>query len=144
LNEAFEEESIKSDDSDFSTVMKVDNHIHAAAAMTLSEMLTFIRSKWVTEADVIVLENGTSLHDCMVQCGISDPSKLTTEKLEMSGNSSKIFHRFDSFNDTYNPMGKADLRTVFMKTENKIGGRYFAPPSHNHLFRNKTMHSISF
>ena len=37
-----------------------------------------------------------------------------------------MFHRFDNFNDSYNPFGAKDLRTIFMKTSNHINGRYFS------------------
>ena len=36
------------------------------------------------------------------------------------------FHRFDKFNSKYNPVGESRLREVFMKTDNYVGGRYFA------------------
>ena len=36
------------------------------------------------------------------------------------------FCRFDKFNLKYNPMGKAKLRDIFLKTENQLNGRYFA------------------
>ena len=35
--------------------------------------------------------------------------------------SAAMFHRFDNFNDSYNPMGAPNLRGIFMKTGNKIG-----------------------
>ena len=36
------------------------------------------------------------------------------------------FHRFDKFNAKYNPIGESRLREVFLKTDNYIGGQYFA------------------
>lgn len=36
------------------------------------------------------------------------------------------FHRFDKFNAKYNPIGESRLREVFLKTDNYIGGKYFA------------------
>jgi AMP deaminase len=36
------------------------------------------------------------------------------------------FHRFDKFNLKYNPIGESRLREIFMKTDNKIKGRYLA------------------
>lgn len=36
------------------------------------------------------------------------------------------FHRFDKFNLKYNPIGESRLRTIFMKTDNHIKGRYLA------------------
>lgn len=36
------------------------------------------------------------------------------------------FHRFDKFNLKYNPIGESRLRTIFLKTDNFIKGRYLA------------------
>ena len=36
------------------------------------------------------------------------------------------FHRFDKFNLKYNPIGESRLRTIFLKTDNLINGRYLA------------------
>lgn len=36
------------------------------------------------------------------------------------------FRRFDRFNTKYNPVGASRLREIFLKTDNKIGGRYLA------------------
>ncbi len=36
------------------------------------------------------------------------------------------FHRFDKFNLKYNPVGESRLRTIFLKTDNFIIGRYLA------------------
>lgn len=36
------------------------------------------------------------------------------------------FHRFDKFNLKYNPVGESRLRTIFLKTDNFIKGRYLA------------------
>ena len=33
--------------------------------------------------------------------------------------------RFDRFNNLYSPMGQSDLRSLFLKTDNFMGGRYF-------------------
>lgn len=36
------------------------------------------------------------------------------------------FHRFDKFNAKYNPIGESRLREIFIKTDNYMGGQYFA------------------
>ncbi|TPP45183.1 Adenosine/AMP deaminase family protein [Leishmania donovani] len=36
------------------------------------------------------------------------------------------FHRFDRFNHRFSPMGMTSLRSLFLKTENFMQGRYFA------------------
>lgn len=37
-----------------------------------------------------------------------------------------LFNRFDRFNAKYNPAGNSSLRTIFLKAENEIEGKYFA------------------
>jgi len=36
------------------------------------------------------------------------------------------FHRFDRFNDRYNPTGSSRLREIFLKTDNLLKGKYLA------------------
>lgn len=38
----------------------------------------------------------------------------------------QTFQRFDKFNAKYNPVGASELRDLYLKTENHIGGEYFA------------------
>lgn len=38
----------------------------------------------------------------------------------------QTFHRFDKFNSKYNPVGASELRKIFLKTDNELGGEYFA------------------
>lgn len=40
----------------------------------------------------------------------------------------------DRFNVKYNPAGEARLRQIFLKTDNIMGGRYFAEITHE-VFR---------
>ena len=35
------------------------------------------------------------------------------------------FHRFDKFNSKYNPLGQSELRDIFLKNDNYIGGKFF-------------------
>jgi len=37
-----------------------------------------------------------------------------------------VYKRFDNFNSKYSPFKLADFRRIFLKTNNDIGGRYFA------------------
>ena len=84
-----------------------------------------MKDKCKNEADLVVCPDGRTLVECMHDSGITSADKLTTDDLNMKAGRS-AFQRFDHFNDSYNPMGKADLRTIFMKTSNKIDGRFFA------------------
>ena len=53
------------------------------------------------------------------------PYDLNLDSLGMHADPS-IFCRFDKFNLKYNPLGKSRLREIFLKTENRLKGRYFA------------------
>jgi len=50
---------------------------------------------------------------------------LSIEDLKVQG-CGNMFHRFDRFNNSYNPFGDTVLRDIFLKTNNHIKGRYFA------------------
>ena len=53
------------------------------------------------------------------------PYDLSIDTLDMHAHIDS-FHRFDKFNLKYNPIGESRLRTIFLKTDNFIGGRYLA------------------
>ena len=72
--------------------------------MTQRELLFFIRQKFASEGELTVLSTGESLKECLAYCGIADPTKVSTEHLHVAA-SAKMFHRFDHFNDAYNPFG---------------------------------------
>jgi AMP deaminase len=36
------------------------------------------------------------------------------------------FGRFDKFKAKYNPLGRTEMRSIFLKRDNDIKGRYFA------------------
>lgn len=46
------------------------------------------------------------------------------------------FHRFDKFNNKYNPVGQNILREVFIKTDNYVKGKYFAEVLKVYRFNN--------
>lgn len=50
---------------------------------------------------------------------------LSVDTLDMHADKN-TFHRFDKFNDRYNPIGESRLREIFLKTDNYMGGKYFA------------------
>lgn len=50
-------------------------------------------------------------------------SRLTSASPRQDRNT---FHRFDKFNAKYNPIGESILREIFIKTDNRISGKYFA------------------
>merc|ERR1719145_85083 len=75
-----------------------------------------------------------TLTQCLAACGITDSRHITAERLDCAANA-QMFRRFDNFNDSYNPFGAPDLRTVFLKTNNDIGGRYFAEILRDTVFK---------
>ena len=61
------------------------------------------------------------------------PYELSIDTLDMHAHADS-FHRFDKFNLKYNPIGESRLRTIFLKTDNFIGGRYLAELSKGMYF----------
>lgn len=112
---------------DFYNIIKVDNHIHLSACMNQKHLQKFIKAKLQNEPDTVVLKksgNDVTLRQVFDSLGIS-VSSLTVDLLDCYADH-KTFQRFDRFNSKYNPMGQASLREIFIKTDNLIGGRYFA------------------
>lgn len=116
---------------DLYSVMKVDNHVHLAAAMTARQLLEFMRSKLRSEPHR-ELARGRSLLQLMsesLSCEKLDAdeveSKLGLDALKTSAGQ-HFYHRFDNFNNAYNPLGSKDLRSAMLKTSNHINGEYFA------------------
>lgn len=70
-----------------------------------------------------------SRHGCVLQDPELVYQQLTIDRLNVAA-SAAMYHRFDNFNDSYSPMASPNLRAIFMKTHNKIGGEYFAQLLH--------------
>ncbi|XP_057301542.1 AMP deaminase 2-like isoform X2 [Hydractinia symbiolongicarpus] len=112
---------------DFYNVRKVDTHIHASSAMNQKHLLRFIKKKVKAHGDDVVdMVDGkpVTLSDMFKELNLN-PYDLSVDKLDMHADHN-TFHRFDKFNAKYNPIGKSKLRDIFMKTDNYMGGRYFA------------------
>ncbi|CAI5440793.1 unnamed protein product [Caenorhabditis angaria] len=112
---------------DFYNIRKVDTHIHAASSMNQKHMLRFIKKKIKTEADVVVLEKDgqkVTMKEVFKKMGI-DAYDLSVDMLDVHADRN-TFHRFDKFNTKYNPVGESTLREIFIKTDNYVGGSYFA------------------
>jgi len=112
---------------DFYNVRKVDTHIHAASCMNQKHLLRFIKKAIKTDGDETVCKNGGStmtLREVFESLNLS-AHDLTVDMLDVHADRN-TFHRFDKFNAKYNPIGESRLREVFMKTDNYIGGKYFA------------------
>merc|ERR1719445_2507462 len=112
---------------DFYNVRKVDTHIHAASSMNQKHLLRFIKKTLKNEGDEKVCMNGNkemTLKEVFESMNLT-AYELTVDMLDVHADRN-TFHRFDKFNAKYNPVGESRLREVFMKTDNYIGGKYFA------------------
>lgn len=110
--------------NDFYRTMKIDNHIHAAAAPSAKQFVQFVREKYEKEGDTVVHESGKTLNEVFQQAGL-DHDHLTIDAFNVLADYS-VYQRFDNFNDKYSPFKLADMRRIFLKTTNHMGGRYFA------------------
>jgi AMP deaminase len=124
--------------TDFYRTMKVDNHIHAAAAMSAKQFVNFVRSKLDTEAATVVSKKAQAadpvtgaivtvektLAQVYQENGL-DADHLTIDAFNVLADYS-VYQRFDNFNDKYSPFKLADMRRIFLKTNNEMHGRYFA------------------
>jgi len=112
---------------DFYNVRKVDTHVHHSACMNQKHLLRFIKYKMKKYPDEIVLfRDGKHLTLAEVFESINLTAyDLSIDTLDMHAHKDS-FHRFDKFNLKYNPIGESRLRTIFLKTDNFINGRYLA------------------
>lgn len=112
---------------DFYNVRKVDTHVHHSACMNQKHLLRFIKSKMKKSPDEVVLHrDGRYLTLAEVFQSINLTAyDLSIDTLDMHAHTDS-FHRFDKFNLKYNPVGESRLRTIFLKTDNLIKGRYLA------------------
>ncbi|KLU87535.1 AMP deaminase 2 [Magnaporthiopsis poae ATCC 64411] len=112
---------------DFYNVRKVDTHVHHSACMNQKHLLRFIKSKMKKCPDEVVLfRDGKHLTLAEVFDSINLTAyDLSIDTLDMHAHTDS-FHRFDKFNLKYNPIGESRLRTIFLKTDNTINGRYLA------------------
>jgi AMP deaminase len=125
INGASENEA-KSDllGTDFYRTMKIDNHIHLAAAATAKQFVDFVRDKLENEGDTVVMEDGQTLKEVFDKAGL-DSDHLTIDAFNVLADYS-VYQRFDNFNSKYSPFRMAQMRKIFLKTDNHINGRYFA------------------
>jgi len=95
--------------------------------MTARQLLNFIVMKARNHRDefVIKTKNGAKKL-CQVLMDINmDEDQISEDMLQVQADAT-LFERFDNFNEKYNPLGSADMRTILLKTNNYMGGRYFA------------------
>lgn len=112
---------------DFYNVRKVDTHVHHSACMNQKHLLRFIKSKMKKSPDEVVLYRDgkhLTLREVFESIKLT-AHDLSIDTLDMHAHTDS-FHRFDKFNLKYNPVGESRLRTIFLKTDNYIHGRYLA------------------
>ncbi|XP_069098253.1 AMP deaminase 1 [Pleurodeles waltl] len=126
LNELNEMKEVKESPQDFYSCRKVDTHIHAAACMSARHLLSFMKHSYKDEPDRIVSskEASTTLKELFGALNLK-ANELTVDSLDVHAGH-ETFQRFDTFNSKYNPMGASELRDLYLKTDNNIGGEYFA------------------
>ncbi|KAG5492896.1 hypothetical protein JKF63_01476 [Porcisia hertigi] len=125
-NEAGTTEDRQSSNRDFYQATKVDTHIHMAAGMTPKQILKFVLAKLKESGDDIAMQKGDdiiTLGQLFAKAGITP--NLTVDQLNVQADNT-LFERFDNFNSKYNPMESSDLRSLLLKTDNFMNGRYFA------------------
>ena len=113
---------------DFYNCVKVDNHIHAASSMSQGTFKNFIKECARKDKDRVIYQNEfgqkQTFSEVFEDLDI-DPNIISIDSLDVHCDKT-TFHRFDRFNAKYNPLGAAELRNIFLKIDNFIGGEYFA------------------
>uniref|UniRef100_A0A8C8ZQ42 AMP deaminase n=1 Tax=Prolemur simus TaxID=1328070 RepID=A0A8C8ZQ42_PROSS len=112
---------------DFYNIRKVDTHIHASSCMNQKHLLRFIKRAMKRHLDEIVhVEQGReqTLREVFESMNLT-AYDLSVDTLDVHADRN-TFHRFDKFNAKYNPIGESVLREIFIKTDNRVSGKYFA------------------
>jgi len=112
---------------DFYNIRKVDTHIHASSCMNQKHLLRFIKRAMKRHLEEIVhVEQGReqTLREVFESMNLT-AYDLSVDTLDMHADRN-TFHRFDKFNAKYNPIGESVLREIFIKTDNRVSGKYFA------------------
>ncbi|KAF7459364.1 AMP deaminase [Cryptosporidium felis] len=112
----------------FYNVYKVDTHVHHSACMSKQHLLKFIKKCYNSDKDSIVYYTnnipstlGQVFHKVFGSCY----QDYTIDHLNMDA-IRNCFQRFDRFNEKYNPFGSNLMRSIFLKYNNAIKGRYLA------------------
>lgn len=116
---------------DFYNCVKIDTHVHHSSLANQKHLLSFIKDKLINNGDDVVLANRDDPSGKPLTLKeVFDSIHLTADDLSVDTldvhAGQNTFHRFDRFNTKYNPIGQSRLREIFMKTDNRNGGRYLA------------------
>lgn len=110
--------------TDFYRTLKIDNHIHAAAAPSAKQFVNFVTDKIEREPETEISEGGKTLQEVFDEAGLKK-DHLTIDAFSVLADYT-VYQRFDNFNAKYSPFRMANMRRIFLKTSNHMGGRYFA------------------
>jgi AMP deaminase len=111
---------------DIFQVYKIDNHIHASAAITQQELIRFIRNSLREDPNKIVKINNNSpitLKKLTAFKAINQ-SKINTILLDTHVKRS-VFGNFKAFESSFYPFGYKELKDVFLRPDNYINGEFF-------------------
>nr|XP_002121216.3 AMP deaminase 2 isoform X1 [Ciona intestinalis] len=112
---------------DFYNCRKVDTHIHASSCMNQKHLLRFMKKTMKKNADDIAYTRDGkdyTLQEVFDSLNLS-AYDLSVDSLDVHADRN-LFHRFDKFNSKYNPIGQSILREIYIKTDNRAGGKFFA------------------
>uniref|UniRef100_H2Z4Z0 AMP deaminase n=1 Tax=Ciona savignyi TaxID=51511 RepID=H2Z4Z0_CIOSA len=112
---------------DFYNCRKVDTHIHASSCMNQKHLLRFMKKTMKKNADDIAYTSDGkdyTLQEVFDSLNLS-AYDLSVDSLDVHADRN-LFHRFDKFNSKYNPIGQSILREIYIKTDNRAGGKFFA------------------
>ena len=101
--------------------MKIDNHIHLAAAASAKQFVSFVGEKLEKEGDTVVTGKGQTLSEVFQMHGLS-ADHMTIDAFNVLADYS-VYQRFDNFNSKYSPFSLAEVRKIFLKVNNVIEGR---------------------
>jgi AMP deaminase len=95
--------------------------------MTSKHLLDFIKEKVKHHGDDVVSTNADG--SAVTLASVFQKLSLNVDAFTLNAldtRADNTFERFDHFNAKYNPFGKSELRDVFLKSDNKMNGRYYA------------------
>lgn len=92
--------------------------------VSAKQFVNFVSDKLEKEPDTVVTKDGKTLKQIFDDAGL-DRDHLTIDAFNVLADYS-VYQRFDNFNAKYSPFRMADMRRIFLKTSNAMGGRYFA------------------
>ena len=105
LNRRVEGDDQGRNTTDFYGCVKVDNHIHLAAAASAFGFVEFVKKKLAGEGDTVVLGDGRTLAQVFSDARI-DPDTINIDAFNVMADYS-IYERFDKFNSKYRSVAGA-------------------------------------